>query len=151
MAISRGNKICLFEQAKNVIAAANNKSTEIIPQNLWDTYNDGFSEDMTPLEFIAAVMLNPDSFGPVTSGGIEIYSMGATPDYDPDNPDLETLIPLLGANFQTLGKNYDHASCAVNEWQFDDDYFTSGMITLNGGSANGSNTFVIVLKPITFE
>ena len=151
MAISEGNKICLFEQAKNVIAAANTKSTEIIPQDLWDMYNDGFSEDMTPLEFIAYVMTDPDTFRPVASGGIEIYSMGATPDYDPDNPDLETLIPLLGANFQTLGKNYDHASCAVNEWQFDDDYFTSGMITLNGGSANGSNTFVIVLKPITFE
>ena len=150
MAISEGNEICLFEQAKNVIAAANNKSTEIIPQNLWDMYNDGLSGDMTPLEFIAAVMTDPDSFGPVTSGGIEIYSMGATPDYDPNNPDLETLIPLEGANFQTLGKNYDHASCAVNGWRFNADYFTTGMITLSGGSANGSNTFVIVLKPITF-
>ena len=69
---------------------------------------------------------------------------------DPNNPDLETLIPLKNANFQTLGKNYNHASCAVTGWQFNDDYFTTGMITLNGGSANGSNTFVIELKPITF-
>ena len=150
MTISEGNEICLFEQAKNVIAAANTKSTEIIPQDLWDTYNNDFSEDMTPLEFIALVMTDPDSFGPVASGGIEIYSMGATPDYDPNNPDLETLIPLEGANFQTLGKNYDHASCAVTGWQFNGNYFTSGMIKLNGGSANGSNTFLIVLKPITF-
>ena len=136
--------INLNEVGSNVMAAINSKSTEIIPQELWDIYDTDFLPDgESPFNYITTLMTDPDVAGTVTGGGVEVYCVGPTEDYDPDNPKTNTLLKLFGS-FQENGdihNTYGGSTYWMNE---------NGVIATQGDVKTDS-TFVIVLKPLIFD
>ena len=80
----------------------------------------------------------------VIGGGIEVYCVGATPDYDPDNPRTDTLLRLENS-FQVNGSDIDYESHgSITGWNID-----AGIITTNATTTT-TCTFVVVLKPLIF-
>ena len=103
---------------------------------------------MDPIDYIAYVMAYPGDVGVtdkrVIGGGIEVYCVGPTPEYKPDNPRTDTLLRLENS-FQVNGSDID-GKCHGNPtgWTID-----ASIITTNGSVASPS-TYVVVLKPLIF-
>ena len=149
ISIPKGNTIDLSKVGSNVMAAINSKSTEIMSQELWDIYNHSTNPDIssgTPFDYVATLMTDPDvAHVNVIGGGIQIYCVGTVPDYDPDNPNTNTLLKL-DTSYQETGSDingdcYGGATCWWNE---DGVIVTDGMVSTPA-------IYVIVLKPLIFD
>ena len=78
----------------------------------------------------------------VIGGGIEVYCVGPTVNYDPSNPKTDTLLRLKDS-YQVNG-NFHECHGDPTCWTID-----ASIIKTNGNVASPS-TYVVVLKPLIF-
>ena len=95
------------------------------------------------------IIQDPDICGKkIIGGGVEVYAVGPTVDYEKGIYSTDTLLPLEGADFQTIGGEINKGACAATGWICTD----KNEIQLTGtDTVRGENTFVIIINPIIFE
>ena len=80
----------------------------------------------------------------VIGGGIEVYCVGPTVDYKPDNPNTDTLLKLDGS-YQENGSDIHECHGDPTCWTID------ASIIKTDGNVKTTSTYVVVLKPLIFD